>query len=217
MHDSTGDGDDLAPLGESVAAGDSTRARLVQVAVRVLQEGGEQAVKVREIASALGVSIGAVYHHFQSREDLIVAARIEQFRGVLSQDVAAIRDLVNRVRTVGELRDGMREITRMAHGPARAPFRRLRAEVAGVATHNEHLAEVLSQVQEQCTAEMAELIEITQRKGFGNPALDPRAVATLMQATALGLVIDDVNMEHPVDPEAWLALIDALYETLLVA
>lgn len=196
--------------------GEATRAKLVAVAVEALERGGEQAIKVREIAAALGVSVGAVYHHFESREDLIVAARIFQFDGVISGDVEAIRTLVDECRTVDELRRGMRYLTRAAHSPVRERFRRLRAEVAGVAQHHEELSAALAEAQDRCTSDLAAAIAEAQRKGLARADLDPRAIATFIQAVSLGLVLDDINSVHPMDGDAWFAFTDHVYESMLV-
>ena len=196
--------------------GEATRARLLEVAVAALESGGEQAVKIREIASAMNVSVGAVYHHFESREDLIVAARLAQFEGLLTGDVSAIRDLIDRSETVDDLRQGMRFLNRAAHSEAREPFRRLRAEVAGVARHNTELAARLSAVQEASTFELTEVLETAQRKGLTRPDVDARATATFLQAIALGLILDDINTDHPMDRDAWHRMTDQLYDAFLV-
>jgi len=195
--------------------GEETRARLLAVAVEALDNGGEQAIKVREIASALGVSVGAVYHHFESREDLIVAARIAQFEGVLGGDVDAIRELVEGSSTVDELRRGMQFLTRAAHSGARSRFRRLRAEVAGVAAHNPDLSAALARAQNACTTQMAEIVAVAQRRGLADPSLDPRSVATFLQAVSLGLILDDINTVEPMDLEAWYLFTDHVYESML--
>jgi len=197
--------------------GEATRLGLVQAAVQALESGGEQAVRVREVAAVLGVSVGAVYHHFESREELIVAARIHQFIALASGDVEAVRELVERSATVAELRRGMHFLTRAAHSGARARYRRLRAEVAGVAGHNPHLTEALAAAQEQCTSELAAVVDDAKAKGLVRAEFDSRAVATLLQGVTLGLVLDDINLAHPAEPDAWFALVDHLYEQLLAA
>lgn len=195
--------------------GEATRARLLAVVVGLLDAGGEQAVKVREIANALGVSVGAVYHHFESREELIVAGRIAQFEGAIAGDVEAVRDLVDRSNTVEELRAGMRFLTRSAQSAARAPFRRLRAEAAGAAAHNPELLASLARAQEGCTGELTKIALVAREKGLVNPTLDPRAVATFLQSIAFGLLLDDINTVQPMDRDAWFVLTDQMYETLL--
>lgn len=213
--------DTRADAGASVSAvtremqGEATRTRLVDLAVAALERGGEQAVKIRDVAGAVGLSVGAVYHHFESREELIVAARLAQFEGALAGGVAAIRGAVEQASTVDELRQAMRQLNRIAHAADRAPFRRLRAEVVGVARHNTGLAAALSEVQQARTAEMVEVVLLARDKGLGNPDLDPVAAATFLQAVTLGMVLDDVNLASPMDREAWHRLTDHVYEALL--
>lgn len=197
------------------AQGEATRTRLVDLAVTALERGGEQAVKIRDVAGALGLSVGAVYHHFASREELIVAARLAQFEGAVLGDVAAVRAAVEQSNTVAALRERMHALNRAAHGADRAPFRRLRAEVVGVARHNRGLAEALSKVQAERTAELVEVATLARDKGLTRSDLDPLAVATFLQAVSLGLVLDDVNEDTPDDREAWHRFADHIYEGLL--
>lgn len=197
------------------AATDSTRARILATVIETLEQGGEQAVRIRDVAASVGIAVGAVYHHFDGREGLIAAARVAQFERVLGGDVEAIRDLVQRSATVDELRAGMHFLTRAAHSEARAPLRRLRAEVTGVARHNPTLAAALSETQDRRTSELADSVAVAQSAGLVRPELDPRSVATLLQAVTLGLVLNDINLAQPVDEESWFELIDHLYEGLL--
>ncbi len=62
-----------------VAASPVRRRRLTrqdwsETALRMLADGGVGAVAVEPIASALGTTKGSFYHHFSSRDELLVAA-----------------------------------------------------------------------------------------------------------------------------------------------
>jgi TetR/AcrR family transcriptional regulator, transcriptional repressor for nem operon len=50
------------------------RTRLLDTAVRVIREQGYSATTVDDICRAAGLSKGAFFHHFKSKEDLAVAA-----------------------------------------------------------------------------------------------------------------------------------------------
>lgn len=54
-----------------------TRRRIVDVARRAFAAGGFAAATNREIAQAAGVTTGAVYHHFGSKEALYLAVYID--------------------------------------------------------------------------------------------------------------------------------------------
>ena len=51
-----------------------TRTRVLEVTVRMLEEHGGRGVRMGDIAKAAGISRQAVYLHFASRADLLVAA-----------------------------------------------------------------------------------------------------------------------------------------------
>jgi len=51
-----------------------TRTRILEATVRMLEEHGGRGVRMRDIAQAAGISRQAVYLHFASRAELLVAA-----------------------------------------------------------------------------------------------------------------------------------------------
>ena len=53
---------------------DQTRNRILETTVRILEESGGSGVRMGDIAKATGISRQAVYLHFASRTDLLVAA-----------------------------------------------------------------------------------------------------------------------------------------------
>lgn len=56
--------------------GSDTRTRILESTVRALEESGGQGVRMGDIAKATGISRQAVYLHFTSRTDLLVAATL---------------------------------------------------------------------------------------------------------------------------------------------
>src|SRR5262245_54778244 len=50
-----------------------TRARIVTAALRLLESGGSEAVSMRRVAKAVGVTAMAIYHHFPDRDALLRA------------------------------------------------------------------------------------------------------------------------------------------------
>lgn len=48
--------------------------RIVETAVELAEQGGFEAVRLRDVASNAGVALGTLYRRFHSKEDLLVAA-----------------------------------------------------------------------------------------------------------------------------------------------
>ena len=48
--------------------------RIVETAVELAEQGGFEAVRLRDVASHAGVALGTLYRRFRSKEDLLVAA-----------------------------------------------------------------------------------------------------------------------------------------------
>lgn len=59
-----------------------TRSQILQVATELFTEQGYEATSLREIAERLGVTKAALYYHFKSKDDLLVAI-LEPVEGVL--------------------------------------------------------------------------------------------------------------------------------------
>ena len=50
------------------------RRRIVESAVELAEQGGFEAVRLRDVASHAGVALGTLYRRFRSKEDLLIAA-----------------------------------------------------------------------------------------------------------------------------------------------
>ena len=48
--------------------------RIVATAVELAEEGGFEAVRMRDVAAHAGVALGTFYKRFRSKEDLLIAA-----------------------------------------------------------------------------------------------------------------------------------------------
>jgi AcrR family transcriptional regulator len=58
-------------------ANPTLREDILKAALRLVEEKGIAAVTMREVAGALGYSATAIYQHFQSKEDLLLALKFQ--------------------------------------------------------------------------------------------------------------------------------------------
>jgi AcrR family transcriptional regulator len=70
-----------------------TRARLLQAAQELIEEGGYSAASVIAIAERAGVAAGTLYRHFSSKEELFV----ELFRSVCDREVRAMQSAAEKM------------------------------------------------------------------------------------------------------------------------
>ena len=61
--------------------------RIVESAVELAEQGGFEAVRLRDVAAHAGVALGTLYRRFRSKEDLLVAA-LAQETEALEQRIA---------------------------------------------------------------------------------------------------------------------------------
>jgi AcrR family transcriptional regulator len=59
------------------AANPALKDDILAAALRLVEEKGVAAVTMREVAGALGYSATAIYQHFQSKEDLLLALKLQ--------------------------------------------------------------------------------------------------------------------------------------------
>jgi AcrR family transcriptional regulator len=67
-----------------VSANKNTADRIARVALAMLEEEGPQAVSMRRVASAVGITPMAIYHHFPDREALLNTVTDREFAKLLS-------------------------------------------------------------------------------------------------------------------------------------
>lgn len=80
------------------AKGEDTRARVYETALRLFREKGFDATTMRDVAAGAGLSLGAAYHYFPSK-DAIVAAYYES---VQAEHVSRMREALPGLKSAGE-------------------------------------------------------------------------------------------------------------------
>ncbi|HKS45466.1 MAG TPA: TetR/AcrR family transcriptional regulator [Amycolatopsis sp.] len=71
---------------------DAQRAKILDAAAELLAERGYAGCSVAAVAEQAGVATGSVYRHFPGKAELVV----ELFRGLVSREVAAVREAARR-------------------------------------------------------------------------------------------------------------------------
>jgi len=174
-----------------------TRQRLLRAAADVFAERGYDGTRVADIAAAAGVSNGALYAHFSSKADLLVAALRTHGRRQLADMFAA---------------DPERSVTDLLLVIGRGLLRQCDASEALIvealvaARRDEAVARPMRDYIRERGEWLAGLMQVAQSDGEIDPGLSPAALAHFCLLLAMGsdLVTPDL---HAVGEAEWATLL----------
>jgi TetR/AcrR family transcriptional regulator, cholesterol catabolism regulator len=66
--------------GAQITDPDSARGKLLQVAAHLFRNKGYERTTVRDLASAVGIQSGSIFHHFKSKDEILRAVMEETIR-----------------------------------------------------------------------------------------------------------------------------------------
>ncbi len=193
----------------------STRERVIDVVLEMLEEGGEVAVRIDGVRDRSGVSVGSLYHHFGDRDGLIVAAQLRRFARYAEAEIAALSTIVERAGDVAEFRRAIRQLTRRTASELRAAERWGRIGVLGSTVGRPALLHEVRAVLTRLTDEFQAHVAQGQARGFFRSDLDARAIALFVESYSLGLALNDLD-EHPVSERAWEKVVWSVLDGLIV-
>lgn len=182
---------------------------ILGLAVAAIDAGGEAALRIEPILDAAGVTPPSLYHHFGSREGLVIAAQIERYTRQTKTDIAAIGRAVAQCTTSDELRTALR-ITWSRSLAQRSESRWRRISVVGSAYARPELADAVARAQDEIVDALTEILEPCLERGWLRPDLDLASTIAWHHSLLIGRVF----MEHGQragDPAEWDRLaLDAL-------
>jgi AcrR family transcriptional regulator len=154
-----------------------------------MEQGGEPNVRVAEVARRAGVTTGAIYSNFESREGLIAAAHMVLMERALRSHML-IRLLADD-RTTGHVDQDFawREEAVEILGKEGRVRRRRWAEAALTAHRNEALEAAMVPIAREALEHVVAEIRHGQEMGWQRADLDPRAMAVFTVGATLGVAI----------------------------
>jgi AcrR family transcriptional regulator len=185
-----------------------TRRRILLAAMKSFARKGYQVATIREIAADAGVTMGAVYHHFKDKKELLMSAnRLRQVRSweLLRDAVANDGDLFEALR--GSLREQFHFLA------TDAVLRGVTREYMGMALTDKEVNEM----HNAHDAEFRDLVTSELERRY--PKLSEEKRAALVQTLFVSLegLFTSLVVESPVvaNPEGILdALIDSFRDAV---
>lgn len=198
--------------GEQLASGrtaakQETRDLLLEAAIARMAQG-DRAVNFAAIASDVGLTKGALYHHFGSVDGLVEAVYKEAIRRHADRVIDASRTGTGRER-LHHLIDASATLL-----GSDTPFYRLLLRLhVEAGSSRTHLAPITREVQKRQRAYFTGLVEAGQRDGSIRADIDPETVGLMISAALQGLLVQ--QLEPPEDQRHAAERIDDLLDVLL--
>lgn len=182
---------------------DPLREQLLAAASRVFASKGYYGTKIMDIVREAGLSSGAVYGRFESKNELLTEAIVS----------ATIKNAASGPPDEGRVADLL--VRRMAE--QRGPLTELEAlelEAFIAARRETEVADALAEAQRRYRAAVEPLVRAALDDGTVSPNLDVDAVLYFMSAVHLGLLVQRGAGMQPPPPEVWQRFVDGLVRSL---
>jgi AcrR family transcriptional regulator len=180
---------------------ESTRTRILNAAIVMMDEGGEAAVRLSAIAEAMGIKEPSIYHHFTNRTELINAAYVEWYWHCLKTDIP-VEAMMVFVETKEDYVRAFRKTMEWSYRPERHHSRAIRLSVLGAAQRNPELAVAINEINKKFLAPIADAALVAQQKGWLRADLDPKAIAYWLHGQIIGRTLAEMDLGH-VDLAQW--------------
>ncbi|MFJ8074056.1 TetR/AcrR family transcriptional regulator [Streptomyces sp. NPDC096176] len=179
---------------------DARRRQILDGAARCVSRNGFHATSMQDILRECGLSAGAVYRYFRSKEELITAIADEAFSGIRAAFAEAAETTPPPAPDVLLGRVLRRMLVEEVPGGDRQAFARLIVQVWTETLRNEELAAVLGDGYSGMRQAWAELVEAYRVNGQMEADVEADHVARTLIATAQGFIVQqalfgDVRVE----------------------
>jgi AcrR family transcriptional regulator len=189
------------------AAAEVTRQRLIDAAIERFAADG-LGTSFDAVAADVGVTKGALYHHFGSKEGLVEAVYKEAVRRHADRVIEASARGTGRERLLALI-----DASARLYG-SRTPFYRLLTSLHLAATTDRRaLTEIARRVQRNQREYMIGLVRAGQADGSIERALDAEAVGLTVNAALEGFLVQ--QLEPPATQRRWVARFRSLMEEIL--
>lgn len=180
---------------------DDNRAKILDLAIAVIDASGESAVRVNDICDEAGVTPPVLYYHFGSRDGLVIAAQIERYSRRTDSDIAAIGRAVAKCRSSEDLRQTLL-VTWSRSLAERSESRWRRTSVLGSAYARPELEAAVARAQDRIVEGLVAILEPCRQRGWLRSGID----LTSAVAWHHSLLIGRVHIEHGSrlgNPDEW--------------
>ena len=192
----------------------TTKRKILEAAIRALDEGGQSALRIIAVARDAGVSQGMIRYYFGDRESLVAEAMATRFIERYGFMLDTFTELTARCATQFEFRKVIENVLKQVYVADRSHVRLERNSDIGMAKDHPQLAEQIARGRDGLCADLAAVFESARQRGLTRADVDPMNVAALYLSFAHGISLWELGPES-VTREALVATFQASLFALL--
>jgi AcrR family transcriptional regulator len=187
---------------------------LIDAALDIILSSGIDALRIEDVCERVGVTKGSLYWHFNDREGLVREALFEHLSRMSAQQMAVLDDAID---TAASRDDYLAKVVGSFVDPfdaAEVEHRWQRLELMTTTRRDPDLAALMAQLQQRQQRYLADIMDKAHARGILRTDVDPKAMAAVITAIALGSNHLSLLGDDGPSPEAWTAFMLLMIETL---
>lgn len=196
------------------AGAQSTRERLLDVTVGLIDSHGEWGVKLDDVLALSDASASSVYHHFGNLRGLVEEAQVRRFIEARFFDVLEFAEGVSTVSSTAEFRDVVESYLHGMLAESRVSERARRLSALASSQHNAKMRARLAALERESLDGVITGLSGLQARGIIAADIDVVAVAALASgllfSRSLTELIGDADVQARWDAEVIRAVRTAL-------
>ena len=198
-----------------MTVGRETATAIVREAKRIIDERGEAALRVTEVAERCGVAPSVLYHHFKDRDDIIAAVREAEFAARIASDTEMIAGMSMSAANLDKILAILIDDMSNPRNNQRVQYRHERMQALVAARYNPALQERLTVAQNELSMAIQAAIRDAKNSGLLDKDLDDKAMAFLFEVIPLGTALAMVYGDNLPDTRAWNDLLTRVILALM--
>lgn len=203
-------------MSKAIDAELSTRDKLIEAAISIIEKDGEVGIRVDRVAELAGFTKPVLYHYFTDREAIIAAAQAERFRRSLEIGWENLAELLRRAASAHDFLELMRKWINGVSGSEGEARRRFRVEVLGSAVSRPALMASVVEASRIHADRVAVSLELAQAKGWIKPSVSARDLAHWWVGTISTRFLFEIDQESYA-LESWDEITDLALVSMFTA
>ena len=168
----------------------ASRERIVEAARDEVLSKGILGLRVQDVAAKAKVSVPLIYKYFEDRDGLLAEVLGRMFEEVVLEYVEASEEFFAHLENPTV--DDLAAVFARPSEELRRGRRWLRVQIMAASMEIPALRERLSVVQGYINDRTSQFMAMAQERIAGRVVISPRALAIAVQATGMGLVLNDL-------------------------